>query len=282
MPPGRDATALDVAGLVERHLGETPLEIRVLPAFEGDVVREVVLLGRAVVFKAGHDDWIVSEAHACRLAREAGVPAPEILAAVFEGRPFIIMSLVRGTALSELPLGRWPGLLRRAGELLRVLHEIPLDGFGSFARGRPEHGQWADVLRADWLSALDLLDVDREAYERAVDRHLPNVVEGRLLHGDFVPGHIFVEGDEIAGIIDFGDAMAGDPVWDLARASLSRFSGVLAGLLEGYGPVDGLAPRLLLYRMLWSIGVAGICIRHGIDNVARHVTAAEAALRELG
>jgi aminoglycoside phosphotransferase (APT) family kinase protein len=281
MSPRRNATVLDVAGLVKRHLGEAPLEIHQLPAFQGDVVRKVVLAGRTVVFKAGHDDWIVSEAHACQLAREAGFPAPEILAAVVEDRPFLIMSQVRGIALSELPLGRWLGPLRRAGELLRALHEIRMDGFGSFARGRPEHARWADALRADWLSALYLLDVDREAYVRVVERHLPNVAEGRLLHGDFVPGHVLVEGDEVTGIIDFGDAMAGDPVWDLARASLSRFPGVLAGLLEGYGPVDGLAPRLALYRMLWSIGMAGTCVRHGIGNVDRHVMAAEGALREL-
>ena len=271
----------DVAALIQRHLGESPLEIRVLPAFEGDVVRDVVLPGRRVVFKAGHDDWIASEALACKLAREAGVPAPEILAAVLEDRPFLIMSHVHGIALSDLSPGRWPGPLRRAGELLRALHEVRMDGFGSFARGSPAHTRWGDALRTDWLSALDLLDVDREAYARAVERHLPNVAGGRLLHGDLVPGHVLVDGDRVSGIIDFGDAMAGDPAWDLARASLSRFPGVLAGLLEGYGPVENLAPRLVLYRMLWSIGTAGICVRHRTGNLARHLTAAEAALSEL-
>lgn len=36
-----------------------------------------------------------------------------------------------------------------------------------------------------------------------------------LLHGDIEPDHVYVESGEISGLIDFGDAKLGDPVYDL-------------------------------------------------------------------
>lgn len=52
---------------------------------------------------------------------------------------------------------------------------------------------------------------------------------GRLLHGDFHPRHVYADGGRITGIIDWGDASSGDPLYDFGRI---LHSGVLANDLS--------------------------------------------------
>jgi aminoglycoside phosphotransferase (APT) family kinase protein len=76
--------------------------------------------------------------------------------------------------------------------------------------------------------------------ERAVaeiERHALDVsdVEPRLVHGDFGPKHIFVDHEQITGIIDWGEARSDDPVEDFAWWNFwHRGAAPLAWLIEGY------------------------------------------------
>lgn len=56
------------------------------------------------------------------------------------------------------------------------------------------------------------------------------------MHGDLEGGHVHACADgSFLGIIDFGQAQAGDPRWDLARVSLWDGQQALDALLDGYG-----------------------------------------------
>jgi aminoglycoside phosphotransferase (APT) family kinase protein len=52
---------------------------------------------------------------------------------------------------------------------------------------------------------------------------------GRLLHGDFHPRHVYADRGRITGIIDWGDASSGDPLYDFGGV---LHSAVLAGGLR--------------------------------------------------
>jgi aminoglycoside phosphotransferase (APT) family kinase protein len=57
-----------------------------------------------------------------------------------------------------------------------------------------------------------------DAVARAVAaRPWGTLEDPRLLHGDFHPRHVYADRSRVTAIIDWGDATAGDPDYDIAR-----------------------------------------------------------------
>ena len=52
-----------------------------------------------------------------------------------------------------------------------------------------------------------------------LDRHddLLAPIAPRLLHGDLSPNHVLTDGEKITGFLDFEQAFAGDPAFQLVR-----------------------------------------------------------------
>ena len=67
---------------------------------------------------------------------------------------------------------------------------------------------------------------------RFADRLGP--VAPRLLYGDLHPRHIYAEGNELTGFIDWGDVALGDPLLDLGRFSKAG-SAATNAFLPWYG-----------------------------------------------
>lgn len=110
-----------------------------------------------------------------------------------------------------------------------------------------------------------LADRIRETLDRhhdAISYQGPSV----LLHGDLHPRPIFASDGVLTGIIDWGDVVAGDPVFDLARYSIGGEDS-LAALLSGYGLAlsTELARRFSLYRLMRTARTLYDEFRSGCD-----------------
>ena len=58
------------------------------------------------------------------------------------------------------------------------------------------------------------------------------------MHGDLQLAHVFVDGDEITGVVDWSEAGQGDAMYDLASLTLGHHEH-LADVIAGYGaPVE--------------------------------------------
>ena len=55
-----------------------------------------------------------------------------------------------------------------------------------------------------------------------------------FVHGDLQITHVFVDGDEVTGVIDWSEAAPGDAMFDLATLTLGHEER-LDDLLAGYG-----------------------------------------------
>ena len=82
-------------------------------------------------------------------------------------------------------------------------------------------------------------------------------------HGDLQITHVFVDGDEITGVIDWSEAAQGDALYDLASMTLGHEEH-LADVVAGYGThVD-----VDVIRAWWSLRsllAARWLIEHGFD-----------------
>jgi aminoglycoside phosphotransferase (APT) family kinase protein len=82
-------------------------------------------------------------------------------------------------------------------------------------------------------------------------------------HGDLHVAHVFVDGDEITGVIDWSEAGQGDALYDLASLTLGHQEH-LDDVVAGYGTgVD-----LDVIRAGWSLRsllAARWLIEHGFD-----------------
>jgi aminoglycoside phosphotransferase (APT) family kinase protein len=158
------------------------------------------------------------------------VPTAEIL---WRKPPVLALAAVPGTALGRLdaPSTASPGAWAAAGASLRSLHDAPLP---------PWPGRSIDDLEARldeecaWLVANDVLSVDVVARNRALAEAVLRPWTPAFIHGDLQLAHVFVEGDEVTGIIDWSEASCGDPLFDLATLTLAHEEH-LGDVIAGYG-----------------------------------------------
>jgi aminoglycoside phosphotransferase (APT) family kinase protein len=195
-------------------------------------------------------------------ALKAGVvPVPDVLWSRHGPPALLALAKVDGEQLAEYgppsPFG--PAAWRAAGAIARKLHDVdPPEGPSPFVPGRLL--QVADH-ECGWLVENDFVPKD------VADRHaafVHSVLDERrptltFVHGDLQPAHIFIGRDnQVTGVIDWGDAGPGDPLYDLAVLTVGH-SEHLNDVVEGYGePVDtevirayGLARRLAAVR--WRV-----------------------------
>ncbi|ONI69079.1 hypothetical protein BWI15_20790 [Kribbella sp. ALI-6-A] len=217
-----------------------------------ETFRVRTVAGETYYVKSG--PGLTAEARACSLAAEAGVLAPEIVAVGTNGSVEYLVQ--RAVAGGEVSLSD-TGVLTSVGVELVKLHRVRGDGFGLLSGAlRPT---WTELLM-DQVGSLDglvdagLLPADhRERLVELVAARTPEPEEPVLLHGDLHPRHVYAAGGVLTGIIDWGDALYGDPLFDLARFSIAG-AGATSAVLDGYGLA--LTPELeqtfALYRAVWS------------------------------
>ena len=233
-----------VAAFVASELGCEATRVVRVDAFATNVVYEVDADGRRFVVKASlMHDALRAEAWACARGADAGCAAPAIL--VFgrlgaDDASALIMSRVAGRPI----VARHPAF-REVGVGLRRLHDVRRPGFGWLAEASWDergdlslaHGSWLDFLNGICGDSCSLADnyvvaaPVAEAAAAAIDAHadaLAAVAVGSLCHGDLKAAHILVDAGRLAGVIDWGDAVVGDPLWDIARFAHRVDGGVVS------------------------------------------------------
>ena len=191
--------------------------------------------------------------------RLAPVPTPEVL---WRKPPVLAIAAVPGQALGRLgePSAASPAAWAAVGAAVRKLHDAPPPPWA----GKKLVGLDAELDReCAWLVdagvlPADLVDRNREIAEAAIRPWTPV-----FMHGDLQITHVFTDGDEVTGVIDWSEAAPGDPLYDLAILTLGHEEH-LGDLLAGYGTdVDGDVIRA--WWSLRSLLASRWLIEHGFD-----------------
>jgi aminoglycoside phosphotransferase (APT) family kinase protein len=210
------------------------------------------------VFLKVDADQARTDAEVEAMAR-APVPTPEVL---WRQPPVLALAAVAGKALGHLgqPSAASPAAWAAAGTAVRMLHDAPLPPWPgqSPAEIAPDLDGQCEWLVANGVLPAGLVTRNRQVAEAALRPWTPVFV-----HGDLQSDHVFVEGDEVTGVIDWSEAGPGDALWDLATLTLGHEEH-LGDVLAGYGAdVD-----LDVIRAWWSLRslrAARWLIEHGFD-----------------
>jgi aminoglycoside phosphotransferase (APT) family kinase protein len=191
--------------------------------------------------------------------RMAPIPTPEVL---WWKPPVLALAALRGTALGQLgePATTSSAAWAAAGAAVRELHEAPLppwSGASLDEKAARLDSECAWLLAHDVLPA-DLVTRNREVAEAALRPWAPV-----FAHGDLQVAHVFVDGEEVTGVIDWSEAGQGDGLYDLASLTLGHPEH-LTDVVAGYGgDVD-----LDVVRAWWSLRCL-VAVRwlaeHGFD-----------------
>jgi len=189
----------------------------------------------------------------------APIPTPEVL---WRKPPVLALAAVPGTALGRLgePSTASPAAWTAAGAAIRMLHDAPLP---------PWPGPGIDEIAShldgecEWLVTSGVLPADLVKRNRQVAEAALRAWKPVFAHGDLQITHVFVDDDEVTGVIDWSEACQGDALYDLASLTLGHEEH-LGDLVAGYGTdVD-----LDVIRAWWSLRslrVARWLVEHGFD-----------------
>lgn len=198
------------------------------------------------------------------LARRAGVPtARQELAAHIDGRRVVVQQRLPGVPPGTVDAALVRQMLqindRFAGLFAGLPPVPPVDLF--LTRDGPGfclHGP----LQAHSARTARLLHRVREVGAAA-----PRIGGDDLMHLDFQPGNVLVDGGRISGVVDFDGATRGDRHFDLItlRFDLTRRAPHLTGLVdERLAGAD--ADRLRAYWAHMSLRMVDWMIRHHGDS----------------
>jgi aminoglycoside phosphotransferase len=160
----------------------------------------------------------------------APIPTPEVL---WRKPPVLALAALPGTALGRLqePSTASPAAWAAAGAAARLLHDAPLP---------PWPGRSLDELASrldrecDWLVANDVLPTGVVTRNRRIAEAALRPWTPVFIHGDLQITHVFVDGDEVTGVLDWSEASQGDALYDLATLTLAHEEH-LGAVVAGYG-----------------------------------------------
>ncbi|GAA2149218.1 phosphotransferase [Humibacillus xanthopallidus] len=190
----------------------------------------------------------------------APIPTPQVL---WRKPPVLALAALPGVALGRLgqASSASPAAWSAAGAAARELHDAPLPPWTSTSlaerASRPD-AQCAWLLANDVLPA-DLVRRNRQLAERALRPSKPV-----FMHGDLQVCHIFVDGDEVTGVLDWSEAGRGDAMFDLAILTLGHREH-LDDVVVGYGADDVDVDVIRAHWSLRCLTAVRWLVEHGFD-----------------
>jgi aminoglycoside phosphotransferase (APT) family kinase protein len=192
----------------------------------------------------------------------APIPTPPVL---WRKPPVLALAALPGTALGRIgePSSASPSAWAAAGEALRKLHEAPLPPWPS--------SRFEDLAarldgECEWLVAHGVLPADLVARNRRLAEAAMQPSPPVFAHGDLQIGHVFVDGDQITGVVDWSESGRGNAFFDLASLTIGHEEH-LGDVVAGYGgDVD-----VDVIRAGWSLrGLLAVrwLVAHGFDPFA--------------
>jgi aminoglycoside phosphotransferase (APT) family kinase protein len=272
-----------VRSLAEERTGQKTIFAREIPSSGNTVYLVGLENGRNIYIKIPKRESsllsLKKEAWCLKRLVKEGVRVPLMLYTGSDSRldsEFVVVTEeLIGRAIPESEFLRYSSAKRdnihfKLGQELAAIHRAKVDGFGPLnENGKGSFSAWDKYLTSILGHRNIPKLLERGILEKEVIRDTQQLLrkqakkiklsEARLVHGDIWLDNFLIKDDKIIGIIDWENAVGGDPVYDLARYSVSQDKDFdMTEVFKGYGVVvdSEFLKRFYLYRIhccLYSI-----------------------------
>lgn len=151
----------------------------------------------------------------------APIPTPKV---VWQKPPVLALAALPGMALGRLgePSTASPAAWAAAGAAARRLHDASPPSRHSWPHPRLDEIATHLDAECEWLVTNGVLSADVVTRSRTIAEAALRPWTPVFTHGDLQITHVFVDGDEITGVIDWSEAGQGDALYDLATLTLGH------------------------------------------------------------
>ena len=231
--------------------------------------------------------WIMDDNDPCMDSRELlrqeaalashtlrfGVPVPKVYALVIEddGLDFLVSEYIEhdGTACDA----------RQLGELVRLIHDCPPPDIRLVAQTDASVEETIALRLDRRLRVIEAMS-GRRLNPPSLDE-FRTILRGlgdrrSVLHMDLRPENILTNEGEIAGVVDWDNALFGHPALELAR--MAEYGVLSVGFLDGYGGLDwetGLPRSLNLLLRLDAAAMLAVVFLSEVSDPGRARSAVE-------
>jgi aminoglycoside phosphotransferase len=241
-----------VADICQRHhlLPSAPVRIGIPGTCPTFIVGErwvVKFFGRLF---DGATSFLVEREAGRLIALDAAIPTAQVIA---QGKlrdqdwhwPYLVYRYLPGVSLGELAeqinQQDWQRIAHQLGQITRRIHALPLQGSTVFPADHSAYTRFLTAQRAmcaanhqAWGTLPAHLVAQIEDYLPAVESLVDHSRSAHLIHADLTRDHLLgrvVNGHwQTLGLIDFGDAMTGDVLYELVALHLDLFHGEIQWL----------------------------------------------------
>jgi hygromycin-B 7''-O-kinase len=230
----------------------------------------------------GEQSFRVERAAAALVMGDAAIPSARMASSGALGGsgwpwPYLVFDYIPAASLGEQAGQLGPGEMGRIaaemGEITRRLHALPLADSEVFPNDHAAHRAFLAAQRAvcasnhrAWGSLPARLVDQTEGFLPPVEELVDDTRPPHLIHADLTRDHLLgrVEDGQwkTLALIDYGDAMTGGLLYELAALHLDLFGGdraLLAAFLDAYGMSraqrDGLPRRAMAACLLHRFNV---------------------------
>jgi aminoglycoside phosphotransferase (APT) family kinase protein len=171
------------------------------------------------------------------LSAHPAIPGPPLIAEgwLFEEEPrwpYLITARLPGVAIREARGARseYRSVADQLGDAISRLHQLPAP---------PEVADRTVLrtLRANARARLEACGLPARLAEQVPDYLTDALPATTLVHADITADHVLIDGSELVGVIDWGDAIVADPYYELVAIYFSAFKGertLLTEFLDSY------------------------------------------------
>ncbi|GAA0552651.1 hypothetical protein GCM10010172_38860 [Paractinoplanes ferrugineus] len=193
----------------------------------------ITVAGRAMVLRVSRHGGDFAKDEAVGAVVGGTLPVPRVtVRGEIDGWAYAVSQRLTGTALDDLDATAFAAVLPDLFDVMDAISRIDIGGRGygvwdefrvAPARSWPEH-----LLAVDretprvpgWRAALAASDVGLEPFERGLAtlrRLVPGLPDHRrMIHHDLLARNVLTADDRIRGVLDWGSAGFGDPLYDAA------------------------------------------------------------------
>lgn len=174
-------------------------------------------------------------AYSILLNNNINIPVPQVFGTFkFEGKNVIILQKIEYPLLETISPYKMSKYIPSMINNLKKIHRIKSDQSGSLTENN-EKRTWKTILLSkfngdnielNWTKIAKRNCLDEKLVLQSIDHIIKKINKYKLinksyslLHTDFNQRNLFINpnNNDITGIIDWGEAMFGDPIYDFAR-----------------------------------------------------------------